>query len=81
MNIIALIPLALNALIAIPKIGDMVMSAVNQVVQWWIQRQTNETLGQISDAAALGARAKTDADRYAVAAKWQEVLQRARVSQ
>lgn len=76
--ILALIPKLLEALIAIPKIGDMVSSVVDAIVSWWVARQTSETLDMIADAAALAARAETDADRYAAAAAWQKALSQPR---
>ena len=64
----------LNALIAIPKIADLVMSAVSQIVSWYVQKQTSDTLAAISDAAAFAARAQTDDDRMQAAQKWRDAL-------
>lgn len=80
MSTLAFVTAILNALIAIPKIGDMVSSIVDAIVTWWASRQTGETLVAIADAAALSARAQTDADRYAAAEAWQKALSRPRVS-
>lgn len=49
-----------------------------QIVALWMTAQTAETLAAVADAAALGARAQTDTDRYAAAAKWREALSRSR---
>lgn len=70
----------LNALIAIPKIAGYIEAFCSQLITWWIQRQTNQTLSLISDAAAMGARAKTDEERMAAAQAWQKALSRPRVS-
>ena len=70
----------LSALAAIPQILGLVESFTSAVVLWYCQRANNETLQAIADAAALGARAQTDADRYQVAAAWSAALSRARVS-
>lgn len=70
----------LNALIAIPQICGYVESAVQAIIVWYVQRQNNETLAAIADAAALGAKAQTDQDRYAVAQAWQTALSRPRVT-
>lgn len=76
---LALLPKLLDALIAIPKIGDMVMGVVSSIVQWWLNKQTANTLGLIADAAAQGARAQTDQDRYKAAAAWQKALSQPRI--
>lgn len=68
----------LNALIAIPKICGYVEQFAASVALWYCQRQNAKTLSLIADAAALGARAQTDADRYNVAQAWQVALSRSR---
>jgi hypothetical protein len=68
----------LEALIAIPGIAAAVYKFVSAVVAWYVQKQTNETLAAIADAAAFAARAQTDADRYQAAQKWRDVLSRSR---
>lgn len=70
----------LNALVAIPKIAGYIEAFVSQLMTWWVQRQTNQTLADIADAAAIGARAKTDEDRMAAAQAWQKALSRSRIS-
>lgn len=70
----------LNALIAIPKIAGYVESAVQQIVLWYVQRQTAANLSAIADAAALSAHAKTEEDRYAAALSWQKALSRPSVT-
>lgn len=70
----------LNALIAIPQIAGYVESAIQGVIVWYVQRQGSETQQAIADAAALGARAQSDADRYAAAEAWQKALSRPRVT-
>lgn len=80
MTVAAFIYALLNALVAIPKIGDLVTSAVSGAVMWYVSRQNNETLSEIADAAAMAARATTDDERYKAAEAWQKALQRPRVS-
>ena len=70
----------LSALAAIPQILSLVESFASSVVLWYCQRATNETLQAIANAAALGARAQTDAERYAVAQAWSAALAKPRVS-
>ena len=70
----------LTALAAIPQILGYVESFTAAVSLWYIQRQNNQTLAEIADAAALAARASTDEERYAAALSWQKALSRARVS-
>lgn len=68
----------LNALIAIPKIASLVMTAVSDIVAWYVQKQTSDTLAAIADAAAFAAKAQTDDDRYQAAQKWRDALSRDR---
>lgn len=64
----------LDFLIAIPKIAALVSSIVTQIVSWYVSKQTKDTLVDIADAAATGANAETDEDRYAASEKWQKVF-------
>lgn len=68
----------LNALVAIPKIADLVMQTVSAIVNWYVQKQTADTLAMIADAAAFSARAQTDDERYKAAEKWRTALSRPR---
>ncbi len=70
----------LNALAAIPQILGYVEKFASAVTAWYCQRATNETLQAISDAAALAARATTDAERYAAAQAWQAALSTPRIT-
>lgn len=70
----------LSALAAIPSIFGYVEKFAGAVTLWWIQRQGNQTLQLIADAAALGARAQTEEERYAVAQAWQTALSRPRIT-
>ena len=80
MTIAAWIAAVLNALAAIPKICSFVESVASAVALWWVQRQTSNTLSEISDASAMAARATTDDQRYAAAAAFRAALSRPRVS-
>lgn len=70
----------LSALAAIPQILGYVETFASAVTLWFVQRQNNQTLSAIADAAALAAKASTDADRYAAAQAWQQALSNPRVS-
>ena len=70
----------LSALAAIPSIISAVEAFASAVTLWYVQRQTNETLSAIADAAALASAATTDAERFAAAAAWQAALSRSRIS-
>lgn len=69
-----------TALANIKAIAGYVEAFAGAVTIWYVQRQKNETLSMISDAAAFAARAQTDEDRYVAAEKWQQALSRPRVS-
>ena len=69
-----------NALAAIPTLVSWIESFAGAVTLWLVQRQNNETLQAIANAAALSAHAQTDADRYAAAAAWSAALSQPRVS-
>lgn len=64
----------LNALIAIPKIGEIFLKLFSQIASWYCSIQTNETLRAISDAAAFAARAKTEEDRFEASERWRDAL-------
>lgn len=70
----------LNALAAIPKIAGYVEAFASYVTLWYCQRAEAQTLQKIADAAALGARAQTDADRYAAAQAWEVALSQPRTT-
>lgn len=61
---------------AIPIVNDW----FNKLIATYLASQTGATAAAILDAAALGARAQSDADRYTAAAEWQKALSRPRVS-
>jgi PIN domain nuclease of toxin-antitoxin system len=68
----------LNALAAIPKIVGYVEQFAAAVTDWYVKRQTAQTLSMIADAAALGARAKTQKDRLDADKAWKAALSRDR---
>lgn len=70
----------LNALVAIPKILGFVEDFASAVTLWYCQRAQASTLKDIADAAALGARAQSDEDRYKAAAAWQAALSKPRIT-
>ena len=71
---------SLNALAASPSILGYVESFASAVTLWYCQRATNQTLSAIADAAALAAKASTDAERYAAAQAWQTALSTSRIT-
>lgn len=52
-----------------------------QFIVFYINQQTQKTKADIADAAALGARATTDEERYESAKMWLAALSRPRISQ
>lgn len=70
----------LEALIAIPKIGAMVIDLCSEVSAWWLSRQKAETCHAIIDAAAASAKSVTKEDRLAALEKWRSALSRPRYS-
>lgn len=64
----------LNAIAAIPALLGYVEKFAAQVTLWWVQRQKAEVLAAIADAAALQAKAETDADRYKASDAWHAAL-------
>lgn len=70
----------LSALVAINSIAGYVNSFAQAIILWYVARQNTDALSQIADAAALAARAQTDAERYAAAQAWQTALSRPRVT-
>lgn len=70
--------LIVGGLVAFVKAIPIIDGWFRLAMAAWMNGQTNETLTNIADAAALAARAKTDEDRYAAAAKWQAALSQPR---
>lgn len=70
----------LSALVAIPQIAGYVQAFVSQIILWYVQNSTNQTLSQIADAAALASKATTDEERFAAAEAWRSALNRPRIS-
>ena len=77
---IALLLSIFKALAAIPAILGYVEDFAAGVALWYCQRQTNETLSQIADAAAFASVAKTDDERYEASEKWHDALGRDRIT-
>lgn len=68
----------ISGIIAFIKAVPVIESWFQSLIAAYMAAQTSATLSAIADAAALGARAQTDSDRYAAAQKWQEALSRSR---
>lgn len=72
--------LILQAIIAIPKIGELINGWIGQIVAAWVGMQKDETRKGFLDAAALSARATTDEARYVAAQAWSDALKRPRIN-
>ena len=72
--------LILGGLVALIKAIPVVDRLFQLIVVTYIEGQNQETKYRIVDAAALGARASTDAERYAASEAWQKALRRERYS-
>lgn len=70
----------LNAIAALPPLVGYLDKFCQAVVGWWVGRQQAAVLRDIADAAALGARAKTDEERYLAAEKWKAALSKPRTT-
>lgn len=68
----------LGGLVAFFKAIPTLDGWLQQFLVAYLTSQTQATKSKIADAAALDARAATDADRYAAGAAWQAALQRER---
>lgn len=69
-----------TALANIKVIGGYLEDFAAAVTMWWVQRQKTETLALVADAAALGAKAENDEERYKATDAWALALKRPRVS-
>lgn len=79
-SILGIIALALQAVIAIPKIGAMVEGWVAKYLAWKHQKELEEVQGKITDAKDATKAAETKEDRINAAKKWQEALSKSRPS-
>lgn len=77
---IAFVSSLLTALAAIPTLLNLIESFAGAVSLWFVQRQNNQTLSMIADAAALAAKATNETERYAAIQAWQAALTRSRAS-
>lgn len=80
MSIISFATALFGALGSIKAILGYVQAFAQGAMLWYVNQSSQATLAEISDAAALAARATTDAERYAAADAWQKALSRPRVS-
>ena len=71
----------LDGLVKVPPWAGAVEAVLNLVVGWYLARQTRETLKGLADAAALAARAQTQAERHAALDAWAAAMARPRVKQ
>ena len=69
-----------KAIAAIPAIAGYCEKFAQAIMMWYIERQKNETLAKIADAAALAARANTKEERHAALNAWADALSRPRRS-
>ena len=70
----------IGALISLIKAIPIIDGWFQQLLSTYIDGQTKETKSKIADAAALGARAKTDEERYKASSMWINALKRSRIS-
>jgi hypothetical protein len=69
----------LGGIIAFLKAIPILDGWFQQLLALYITSQDQATQSKLVDAAALGAKAQTDADRFAAAEAWQTALKRTRV--
>lgn len=69
----------ISGIIAFLKAIPILDGWFQQLLAAYVNSQTLETKSKIADAAALGARAATDADRYAASQAWADAFARERV--
>lgn len=68
-----------SAIVGAIKAVPIIDGWFQQLIAAWMNGQTDETLGQIADAAAFAARADSDELRYQASEKWRKALSRSRV--
>lgn len=66
----------LEAMIALPKIGEQIRELIGAVSAWFMSIQDEANAKKIADAAAFALRAKTEEERYAASQKWRDALSR-----
>lgn len=69
----------LTGIVAFIRAIPIVDKWVQMLISAYMQAQTADVLAAVADAAAMGARAKTDDDRYKSAIAWQSALSKSRV--
>ena len=70
----------LNAIAAVPSLVNALEGVCSTITLWFIQRQNNETLSKIVDAASASAAATDTASRLAATDLWVAALSKPRVS-
>ena len=68
-----------TALANVKAIAGYIEQFASLITGWYIQKQSQQTLADIADAASLTANAKTDAERFAAADAWAKALSRTRI--
>ena len=66
----------IEALIALPKVGEQIRDLINGLTSWWITSQNQHNAHAIADAAAFGLRASTKEERFEASKKWADALSR-----
>lgn len=70
----------IGGIVAFIKAIPIIDGWFQQIMVAWMDGQNADTKSKILDAAALGARAVTDADRYKASQMWQVALKRPRIT-
>lgn len=64
----------LQAIVALPKIGDLFLRAITSISEYYKRKHTSEKRRQIEQAAMLTKSAKTKEARREAARRWQSAI-------
>jgi len=63
-----------EALIALPKIGEQINALLSKLLAWYISRLNNQNKEAITDALHFNLKAESKEDRIKAAKMWQDAL-------
>jgi len=66
----------LEALIALPKIGEQISAFLAKIVAWYLSRVREQNKEALADALHFNLKAESKEDRILAAKKWQDALSR-----
>jgi hypothetical protein len=69
----------ISAIVGVIKAVPIIDSWFQQIIAFYMSTQTNETLSEIADAAALSAHATSEEERYVAAEAWRKAMSRPRI--